>query len=136
MNGKWSTYPRTSLRCFGGFTLIELLVVMTILALLLTIAAPRYMGSVDKAKEAVLRENISIIRDTLDKFYNDNGRYPVNLEELVSARYFRKVPIDPVTDSATTWILELTESGQVSGVRDIHSGAPGQARDGTLYREW
>ena len=119
-----------------GFTLIELLVVMTIIALLLTIAVPRYFGSVDRAKESVLRENLATIRESLDKFYADTGKYPASVEELVKLRYLRKVPIDPVTDSDNTWIVVPPADPQKGGVYDVKSGAHGKARDGTLYSDW
>jgi general secretion pathway protein G len=82
-----------------GFTLIELLVVLSIIALLLTLAVPRYFHSIDTSKEAVLSENLHIVRETIDKFYGDKGRYPESLEELVSERYLRALPHDPVTGS-------------------------------------
>lgn len=119
-----------------GFTLIELLVVMTIIALLLTLATPRYFGNVDRTKEAVLRENLSAIRDSLDKYYADTGKYPGELDELVSRRYLRKIPVDPITDSATTWVVLPPPDSQQGGVFDIKSGAAEKARDGSYYREW
>lgn len=120
----------------NGFTLIELLVVMAIIATLLTFAAPRYVGSVDKAKEAVLRENLASLRDVLDKHYADTGKYPTTLDELVTHKYLRKIPMDPMTDSNRTWIVIPPDDPQKGGVFDIHSGAAGRARDGTLYRDW
>lgn len=119
-----------------GFTLIELLVVMTIIALLLTIAVPRYFGSVDRTKEAVLRENLATLRESLDKFYADTGKYPANLKELVSRRYLRKVPVDPITDSAATWVELAHDDPQKGGVYDVRSGARNKARDGTPYSDW
>lgn len=119
-----------------GFTLIELLVVLAIIATLLSFAAPRYGGSVDKAKEAVLRENLASIRDTLDKYYSDTGRYPDSLNELVVKRYLRRIPDDPVTDSGTTWVLIPPPDAQQGGVADVRSGAPGKGRDGRYYKEW
>ena len=86
----------------NGFTLIELLVVMTIIALLLTLAVPRYFHSVDKSKEAVLRDNLSILRSTLDKYYGDNDKYPDSLDDLISNKYLRAIPRDPITESTTT----------------------------------
>jgi len=120
----------------AGFTLIELLVVMAIIATLLSLAAPRYIGNVDKSKEAVLRENLATLRDVLDKHYADTGKYPAALDELVNARYMRKIPIDPITDSNRTWVVIPPEDPQKGGVFDVHSGASGKARDGTLYRDW
>lgn len=119
-----------------GFTLIELLVVIAIIALLLTIAVPRYFGGVDRAKEAVLHENLATMRDSLDKFYADTGKYPATLDDLVSRRYVRKVPVDPMTESAETWVLIPPADPQKDGVYDVKSGASGTARDGTLYSEW
>jgi general secretion pathway protein G len=119
-----------------GFTLIELLVVMAIIALLASIAAPRYFGNIDKAKEAVLRENLATMRDVLDKHYADHGKYPAKLADLVSSRYLRQIPPDPITDSDRTWIVVPPPSAEMGGVFDVKSGAPGRGRDGRLYREW
>lgn len=123
-------------RCRQGFTLIELLVVMAIIATLLTVAAPRYIGHVDRAKEAVLRENLVTLRDVLDKHYADNGKYPSSLEELVTKGYIRKIPTDPMTDSAQTWTFIPPADPEKGAIFDVHSGAPGRARDGTYYRDW
>ena len=119
-----------------GFTLIELLVVMAIIALLLSIATPRYFNSVDKTKEAVLRQDLSTLRDALDKYYGDTGHYPDSLDDLVSKKYLRKLPVDPVTDSATTWVTVPPSDADQGGVYDLHSGAPGNGRDGTPYSGW
>lgn len=119
-----------------GFTLIELLVVMTIIGLLLSLVAPRYIGNVDKAREAVLRENLASIRDVLDKHYADHGKYPAKLEDLVRDRYLRQIPLDPLTDSNTTWRVVPPPTPEMGGVFDVHSGASGRGRDGRLYREW
>lgn len=119
-----------------GFTLIELLVVMAIIATLLTLVAPRYFHSVEKSKEAVLRENLGTLRDLLDKHYADTGNYPENLQVLVARKYLRSIPVDPVAGSAETWILVPPENPEKGGVYDVRSGAPGKARDGTLYSEW
>ena len=123
-------------RRIGGFTLIELLVVMAIIAVLLSIAVPRYMGNVAKANEAVLRENLFSVRDVLDKFHADTGRYPETLDDLVTKKYLRKLPMDPVTGSTDSWVIVPPENRQNGGVYNIHSGAPGKARDGSLYAEW
>jgi general secretion pathway protein G len=120
----------------AGFTLIELLVVMAVIATLLSIVAPRYFNSVDRAKEAVLRQNLSIVRDAIDKFYADRGVYPLNLEQLVEERYIRAIPIDPITDSALTWIEVPPPGEEVEGVYDLHSSSDKQALDGTFYDKW
>ena len=119
-----------------GFTLIELLVVLAILALLLSVAAPRYFGSIDRSKETVLKQNLFQIRDALDKYFADTGKYPDTLDELVEHHYLRAPPLDPVTDSTRTWIVVPPQDPGKGGVYDIKSGAPGNARDGTPYSEW
>ena len=119
-----------------GFTLIELLVVMAIIALLISIAVPRYIGGLEKSKETVLRQTLAVTRDSLDKFYSDNGKYPENMEILVSKRYLRSLPVDPITESATTWTIVPPEDPEKGGVYDIHSGAEGVGRDGKPFREW
>ncbi len=120
-----------------GFTLIELLVVMATIALLLTIAVPRYFQSIDRAKEAVLKEDLVQMRDAIDKFYGDRGRYPERIEELVERKYLRRIPPDPITESAATWIaLPPPEAPDKGGVYDVKSGAPGTGLDGTPYESW
>ncbi len=119
-----------------GFTLIELLVVMAIIATLLTLAVPRYFNSVEKSKEAVLHQNLFLMREALDKFYSDNGKYPDVLEELISKKYLRSVPVDPITGSAQTWQVIAPEVAEKGAIYDIKSGAPGNARDGSEYRVW
>jgi general secretion pathway protein G len=120
-----------------GFTLIELLVVMAIIATLLAIAAPRYFGNLDRARDASLRETLFVVREAIDKYYGDRGRYPDALDELVSKRYLRKMPVDPITESADTWIVVPPPDDTLHGqVYDIHSGASGSAVDGESYSEW
>ncbi|MBM2855042.1 MAG: type secretion system, GspG-like protein 2 [Steroidobacteraceae bacterium] len=119
-----------------GFTLIELLVVMAIIATLLTLAVPRYFGSIEKSKEAVLRENLNQMRDALQKYYGDKGKYPDALEALAAEKYLRKVPVDPVTESSTTWVVVAPDDPKKGAVFDVRSGAPGQASDGTSYGDW
>ena len=119
-----------------GFTLIELLVVMAIIATLLSIVSPRYFNSIDKAKETVLRQDLAIMRDAIDKFYSDMGSYPITLDELVERRYLRSIPIDPLTESNETWVEMPPLNDEEEGVYDIHSGYNGQALDGSYYEEW
>jgi general secretion pathway protein G len=119
-----------------GFTLIELLVVFAILATLLTLALPRYFGSVDKSKEAVLKENLFQMRDAISRYHADKGRYPETLDALATDKYLRKVPIDPITDSADTWITVRSDDPQKTGVYDVRSGAQGKASNGTEYAQW
>jgi general secretion pathway protein G len=118
-----------------GFTLIELLVVMAALGLLLSIAAPRYFSHVDAAREAVLRHNLTAVRQAIDRFHADRGRFPADLAELVTLRYLREVPQDPLTERADTWVI-ARPAGQSSGVFDVRSSAQGKARDGSVYATW
>lgn len=128
--------PRTLRRRRRAFTLIELLVVMAIIATLLSVALPRYFTSIDRSKEVVLRENLRVMRSSIDQFHADNDRYPDTLQMLADKRYLRAVPLDPITESAVTWVT-LPPSGQVPGaVYDVRSGAPGSCLGGTLYSEW
>lgn len=118
-----------------GYTILELLVVLAALGLLLSIAAPKYSEHVDRAREVALKQSLSGIRDAIDKFYADRARYPKDMQELVTERYLRQMPVDPLTDRSDSWVVVAPE--QKSDVlRDVHSGAPGKARDGTAYAAW
>ena len=119
-----------------GFTLIELMVVMTVIALLISIAVPRYFNSVEKAKEATLKQSLSVMRVAIDKFYGDNDRYPASIKELVTKKYIRAVPVDPITESTETWVTQAPGMETSNAVFDIKSGAPGTAKDGSAYAEW
>ena len=119
-----------------GFTLIELLVVLAVLGLLLSLAAPKYVRSVDNAKEAVLAENLRTTRDAIDRFRADRGRYPASLDELVVRRYLRSLPIDPLVGNATAWrMVAVAQEGEV-GIMDLRSRAPGVGRNGQPYAQW
>lgn len=109
---------------------------MTIIALLLSIVAPRYFHSVTNAEETVLKEDLHLLRDALDKYHADTGAYPDTLEDLINRKYLRKMPVDPVTQSATTWILIPPTNSEKGAIFDIRSGAQGNARNGTLYSDW
>jgi general secretion pathway protein G len=124
------------MRHLRGYTLIELLVVLAALGLLLAIAAPRYTEHVDRAREAVLRQNLIGVREAIDKFYADRARYPRDLAELVKERYLRQLPVDPLTDRSDTWVIIAPPDQQQGAVQDLRSGAPGQARDGSTYAKW
>jgi general secretion pathway protein G len=119
-----------------GFTLIELLVVLGIVALMLTLAVPRYFPSVDKSKEVVLADNLRNLRGLIDQYYGDTGRYPDSLDQLVEKKYLRALPRDPVTDSDSTWIIIPPEDSLKGSVYDIKSGAPGNDRSGKPYADW
>lgn len=118
-----------------GFTLIELLVVMAIIATLLTIVAPRYFTSVDRAKETVLKQNLSVMRDAIDKYYADTGKYPDDLHQLVEERYIRAIPVDPITDQAV-WVEIPPPDDEMEGVYDVRTLSDRQALDGTFYESW
>jgi general secretion pathway protein G len=119
-----------------AFTLIELLVVLAIISTLLTLTLPRYFSSVQKSKETVLKQNLYTTRDAIGKYYADKGKYPESLDTLASEKYLRSVPVDPVTQSTSTWVIVPPEDPKKGNVYDLKSGAQGKASDGTLYSEW
>jgi general secretion pathway protein G len=119
-----------------GFTLIELLVVMAIVAILITIAAPRYFASIDRSREAVLKENLFQIRDAIGKYHADKGHYPESLQALATGQYLRKVPVDPVTQSEITWVVVPIPGTETAGVFDVKSGAQGKSVDGSEFSTW
>lgn len=122
----------------GGFTLIELLVVMTIVSLLVSIAAPRYFRSVERARENTLRTSLNVMRDAIDQHLADRGRYPDTLSDLSAGRYLRELPEDPMTGRRDSWILlpPPADSAWPGRVFDVRSGAAGRALDGRLYADW
>jgi general secretion pathway protein G len=143
----------------AGFTLLELLVVMTIIGILAAIAVPALRDSPQRAREAALKEDLFALRSVIDQYHGDKGNYPADLATLVTEGYLRKIPLDPMTKSAETWVIAYeeaptdTSSGSSSGlgsfsnssdpsapstpgVIDVHSGSPGKALDGTLYKDW
>jgi len=118
-----------------GFTLIELLVVMAIISTLLMLAVPRYLRSLDRAREATLRQDLAVMREAMDKHLADTGRYPESLADLVSGHYLRSVPVDPFTHSADSWVLVPSDNPEVPGMRDVLSGAAGQSEGGAPLAE-
>src|SRR5574341_1640612 len=128
--GEWlcAASPTSRRRGAGaarGFTLIELLIVITIIGILITIAQPTYNRAVTSAKEAALKEDLFILRDRIDQFYADNGKYPASLNDLVEKPYLRRIPKDPITGSAETWttVPATDEQGQQTGIFDVKSGS-------------
>lgn len=121
-----------------GFTLIELIVVMAIVATLLTIAAPRYFDSLERSREAALKQTLAVTRDAIDKYHGDTGRYPQSVDELVTRRYLRDAPYDPIAQSERSWIVipPARDAGAEGALFDVRSGAQGASLDGTPYEQW
>lgn len=125
-------------RAAAGFTLMELLLVLTLIAILASLVGPTIASSMQRARESALKEDLHVLRRALDDYYADNGSYPAQLQELAEKRYVRRVPIDPFTGSSETWQTTNDDSGadDEGGVRDVQSGAEGQASDGSYFKDW
>jgi general secretion pathway protein G len=138
-------------RAEQGFTLLEMLIVVTIIGILAAIAMPKLKDMPMRANEVVLKNNLHTIRDVLDQYYGDKGRYPASLEALVKEGYFRAIPMDPITKSNATWVLVREEPDpdhpapegdssdnpdNLPGIVDVHSGSPRTSFAGTPYAEW
>jgi general secretion pathway protein G len=124
-----------------GFTLIELLVVLSIMIILATVGLAQYKNSVIHAKEAVLRDDLFKMRDAIDQYYADKGKYPESLDSLVSDGYVRKLPDDPITNASSSWQTILAEPDPANptaqpGIYDVKSGSDAIALDGSKYAEW
>lgn len=119
-----------------GFTLIELMVVLVVLAILASIVVPRYLDRVDDARETVLKQNLVGVRTAIDQFYRDKARYPTTLDELVTERYIRDLPFDPIVQRTDTWVIVPPKNGSDKAVFNIKSGALGVAKDGSEYANW
>lgn len=119
-----------------GFTLIELLIALAILASLLTYVGVRVANKVDTAKEQALRHNLESLRDSIDQFHADQGRFPRELSELVDKGYLRKLPVDPFTERADSWVLITTTEGSQLGVSDVHSGSAARSSGGSEVAAW
>ncbi len=124
-----------------GFTLIELLVVISLITILAAMGLVQYRNSVRHTQEGVLRTDLFRMRDAIDQYYADKGKYPASLDALVSDGYMRKVPDDPITKSSDTWITEPAEPDPNNpsaepGIYNVKSGAQGTALDGTNYSDW
>jgi general secretion pathway protein G len=125
----------------GGWTLIELLVVLSLIMILASVALNQYRNSVVYAREAALKSNLFHMRDAIDQYYADKGQYPDSLEALVSEGYIRTIPVDPFTQSSTTWQITQAEAqlGNLTaspGIYDVKSGSSGLALDGSRYSDW
>jgi general secretion pathway protein G len=126
----------TRAKHFTGFTLIELLIVMAIIATLLSIAVPRYFRALEHARETVLKQDLALVREAIDKYYADLDQYPQNLTDLAERHYLRAVPVDPFTRVADTWTVIQSEDPDHAGITDLHSGAPVIASDGSAVASW
>lgn len=135
-NGRDVMRRPTRLTQTVGFTLIELLVVLAIIATLLTLTMPRYVRTLERSKEAVLKENLWTMRDALDKYYGDVGRYPDSLDDLVTKKYLRSIPVDPIADSTSTWQVVSPADPDQGTVYNVKSGAAGVGLNGVTYSEW
>jgi general secretion pathway protein G len=139
-------HPRTHRAAAGahnerGFTLIELLIVVAIIGIIAGVAAVQFRPTPRKAKEAVLKEDLFVLRDVIDQYFADKGAYPDSLQTLVDDGYIRRIPVDPFTESDTTWVEEqadIVDEGMDStgGIVDVHSGSTGTALDGSRYSDW
>ena len=132
---------RCGLRGVRGFTLIELLVVISMISILAAMGVVQYRNSVQRTKEAILKKDLFEIRDVIDQYYADKGKYPSSLDALVSDGYLRKIPVDPITNSADTWETVPAEADPANpssepGIYNIKSGAPGTSLEGTAYADF
>ena len=127
-----------------GFTLIELLIVVAIIGIIAGIAVVQLQNAPKKARESVLKEDLYALRDCIDQYFADKGKYPESLETLVEENYLRKLPSDPITGSSETWQVvhaeaddeNSTDPSATAGIIDVKSGAEGSALDGSRYSDW
>jgi general secretion pathway protein G len=131
----------TRIRRDGGFTLIELLIVISLIGVLAAMGMVQYKNSVQRGRESVLKTDLFHMRDAIDQYYADKGKYPSSLDTLVTDGYLRKIPEDPITNSSTTWQTVPAEPDPANpsaepGIYDVKSGATGTALDGTTYADW
>lgn len=122
-----------------GFTLMELLLVLALIALLASLVTPIVTGSVHRARESTLKEDLFTMRKAIDDYYADNGSYPADLETLVQKRYLRRIPADPITERQDSWAVVRTDDdtqGKGGGIIDVHSGSGDKDGSGVAYRDW
>lgn len=119
----------------NGFTMLELCCVIAIIATLISTVMPMYKKSVDRAKEAALKQDLQVFRKLISEYYKDNDKWPRSLEDLVSEGYMRAIPEDPITRSKTTWVYIPSEEGE-HDLYDVKSGADGESLDGIKYSEF
>lgn len=124
-----------------GFTLIELIIVMAIIAILASIAVPSYLSSMKAAKEAVLKEDLHVMRNAIDSYTMDKGKAPQSLDDLVQAGYLKAIPTDPITHSDQTWVTNTSDTYESvdesePGIDDVHSGSQETGSNGQMYSTW
>ncbi|MBW4026608.1 MAG: prepilin-type N-terminal cleavage/methylation domain-containing protein [Acidobacteria bacterium] len=124
-----------------GFTLVELMVVMLIIGILAAIAIPSYMASIKNAREAVLKEDLHVMRQAIDSYTMDKAAAPNSLDDLVQAGYLKSIPVDPMTRSDSTWVTSTSDSlssvdQSQGGINDVHSGSDEKGSDGQPYSSW
>jgi len=125
----------------AGFTLVELMIVMSIMLILITLAIPQFAGAIKSAREAVLREDLHVLRTAIDSYTEDKQKAPQSLDDLIQDGYLKAVPVDPMTRSNETWVTETSDTLHTvdqtdPGIDDVHSGATGTGIDGKSYSEW
>ncbi len=126
-----------------GFTLIEMIIVFTLIGILVGLGLPQFQNAAKRAREAVLKEDLFLMRKLINQYYLDKNKYPANLQTLVDEGYLKKIPEDPITGSAQTWVevpQDLTDDEimayVIPGIMDVRSGSDAKATDGTLYSSW
>jgi general secretion pathway protein G len=119
-----------------GYTLIEMMIVISIISILATMALPSFQKSLVRAKETNLRRSLFIMRDTIDQYFADHGRYPGSLQDLETEKYIRQIPMDPFTGSPDSWVTIPPEGFAEGNIYDVHSGSNKVSLDGTPYNEW
>jgi general secretion pathway protein G len=125
----------------AGFTLVELMIVMAIIGILLMVAVPNFIAATKRAKEAVLKEDLFVLRGAIDSYTMDKQKAPQSLDDLTQDGYLKKIPVDPITGSNTTWVTDVSDAmyslDQTDpGIDDVHSGSEEQGSDGQPYSSW
>jgi general secretion pathway protein G len=129
------------MRSSRGFTLIEVLVVITLIVVLASMGMASYQNSVQRSREAVLKEDLFRMRDAIDQYYADKNKYPQSLADLVTDKYLREIPKDPMTNSADTWTtvpaeVDAANPAAEPGVYDVKSGSDKTSLEGSKYADW
>lgn len=125
----------------AGFTLVELMIVMAIIGILATLAVPSFVGAIRQAREAVLREDLHVMRTAIDSYTSDKQKAPQSLDDLIQDGYLKAVPQDPMTHSKDTWVTDTSDTlssvDQTDpGISDVHSGSQETGSDGQPYSAW